>query len=191
MEPCRYSLEILQVSHLLYMSIGTKVIYKKSISTFKSYPLNYISLQKTANGNPVASTLKPNCISQDTAVLALPPSLVFCVLSALITALPTPPSALTLANPILLDLIVCAVPPNDIEIPAIVIAAPPGVSVWPSIMKPFISSPEASVGNAEAVPSTTMPEEARMITLSNSVMGEPPMERVVPSIAIVLGAREV
>ena len=77
----------------------------------------------------MASTLKPNCISQETAVLALPPSLVFCVLSALITALPTPPSALTLANPTLLDLTVCAVPPNDIEVPAIVIAAPPDVSV--------------------------------------------------------------
>ncbi|KAK3168342.1 hypothetical protein OEA41_004789 [Lepraria neglecta] len=139
----------------------------------------------------MASTLKPNCISQDTAILAIPPSLILCVPSALITALPTPPSALTLANPIVLDPTVSAVSPNDIEVPAIVIAAPSGISVWPSIMKPSISSPEAGVGNAKAVPSTTMPEEARLITLPDSVMGGPPMERVVPPIAIVLGERGV
>jgi len=42
---------------------------------------------------------------------------------------PIPPSAVTLANGIVLVPIVNAVSPNDIDVPEIVIAAPSGVSV--------------------------------------------------------------
>ena len=173
------------------MSIGTIVMSKKLISTFKSYPLNYFFPSKDRQWQPMVRTLKPNCISQDTAILALPPFLVLCVPSALITALPTPPSALTLANPIVLDPTVSAVSPNYIEVPAIVIAAPSGISVWPSIMKPSImkpsiSSPEARRGECKSCIIDDNARRSETDYIAGFCDGWPPM---VPSIAIVLGER--